>query len=183
MPIPVMQQDLSSPEPRSIPRLVQVSAAVAIHKPAIYSRILAHIVDGCVLAGFSVYIAKIFSVLLIAFHGNAINSSGSIAAGLFRQAFNHSSSHLFAASFAATSVLYFIGLPLIFGRTPGQGIFGLRTLGDQGEAPTLRNLSYRLAAIAFTYCTAGLICVVGLRQRDGRFFHDIVSGSSVFRVD
>lgn len=184
MPIPALQQEEQPARP--LLRLVSSYPGVMPAQKSflLFPRIFAHAVDACVLGGFSLYCAKIFSVLLISLHGSAINSTGKVAASVFRHAFAYSSTQLFAASFAALSVLYFVGLPLIFaGRTPGQALLGLRTVSDDGFAPpTLRQLALRLGGIAFTYAALGLPCAIGLRKRDGRFLHDTVSGSRVIKA-
>lgn len=180
MPIPALQNEEWSAEGRARLHVVG-SLAEAPRGDLLYPRALAHLVDACVLAGFSIYTAKIFSVLLVSLYGGPINATGKVATSVFRHAFAYSSSQLFAASFASLSILYFVALPLIFGRTPGQAVLGLRVTGESGEAPTMRQLVLRLGGVAFNYGSGGILCILGLRKRDGQFVHDIVSGSKVIR--
>jgi uncharacterized RDD family membrane protein YckC len=182
MPIPALQQQEvnSASRPGGL-QLVETRADHQANQRWIMPRVLAHGVDACVLSGFSVYVAKIFSVVLISFHGRAIAASGKVAASVFQQAFDYSSSQLFAACFASFSMLYFVGLPLMFGRTPGQAVFGLRIVGAEGAAPTLRQLVLRLGGLACAYGSAGILCLSGLRGREGRFVHDSLSGTIVVK--
>jgi len=140
---------------------------------------MAHFVDACVLYGFSAYAAKFFSVVLISIHAHSISATGKVASSVFQNAFAYSNTQLFTAAFAALTVLYFVGLPLVFSRTPGQAVFGLRLCGENGSAITLRQLLLRLGGMLFTYGSGGILCLSGLRSREGRFVHDIVSGSMV----
>jgi uncharacterized RDD family membrane protein YckC len=179
MPIPALPHEELSGEARGHLRLVESPGAAAARPAFFYARFVAHVVDVCVLGGFSVYLAKISSIFLISLHGAAISSSGKAAAVVFRQAFDYSSAQLFSSSFAALSLLYFVGLPMVFGRTPGQGILGLRIWEEAGEKPSLRALILRLFGVTLTYASGGLLCLVGLRQRDGRFLQDILSRSRV----
>ncbi len=178
MPIPALNQEERGFESNAQLRLVEPAPA-QLRGSLFYPRLLAHLVDAAVLTGFSIYSSKLFSVLLISWHGQAISETGKNASGVFRQAFAYSNAQLFAASFASLAVVYFVGLPLVFGRTPGQSILGLRVSADDGSPVSLRQHVLRLGGLAFTYATGGLLGLVGLRKRDGRFVHDIVSGSRV----
>lgn len=177
MPIPLLQPE-ASPE-RSHLRLAD--PAPALRGSLLYPRAIAHFVDMCVVAGFSLWSAKIFSVLLLSAHGRAIASTGKMAGSVFREAFSQSHVQLFAASFAALSVVYFVGLPLVWSRTPGQGLLGLRVTSDDGNPLTASRLAFRMGGCALAWGTAGFLCVLGLRKRDGRFFHDMLSGTRVTR--
>lgn len=179
MPIPLLQpEDLPSPD-RSYLRLAEPAGVP--RGSLLYPRAVAHLVDMCVVSGFSLWSAKIFSVLLLSAHGRAIASTGKMAGSVFREAFAYSNLQLFAASFATLSVIYFVGLPLIWARTPGQGLLGLRVQSDDGNPLTASRLAFRMGGCALAWGTGGVLCVFGLRKRDGRFFHDMVSGTRVTR--
>lgn len=180
MPIPALQNEEGVAEGRALLRLVDSRTAQA-RGSLVYPRVFSHSVDACVLTGFSVYVAKLFSVLLVALHGTAIAGTGKVASSVFQHAFAYSSTQLFAAGFASFSVLYFVGLPLVFGRTPGQAVFGLRIIGRDGSPPTLRQLVLRLGGMACAYGSAGILCLSGLRGREGRFIHDSMSDSTVVK--
>jgi hypothetical protein len=177
MPIPALPQEGVQAEVRGHLRLVGDTGLAAARPSPPYSRLIAHVVDGCVLTGFSLYSAKVSSILLISFYGGAINATEKAAAGVFRHAFDYSAAQLFAASLSIFSVLYFVGLPLVFARTPGQAMLGLRMLGEVSP----RALAMRLFGLALNYASGGLLCLVGLRQRDGRFLQDILSRSIVVK--
>jgi hypothetical protein len=146
-----------------------------------YPRAIAHFFDFCLVQGASLYSAKLFSVIFVSFHARAIADTGREALPLLREAYDFSSAQLFAASFAAFAVIYFIGFPLAIGRTPGLGLVGLRIRGDQGAPLTLRQLALRMIGCGFTYASFGALCVVGLRKRDGRFLQDLISGTRIVR--
>lgn len=179
MPIPLLQPEEHLSAERSHLRLAE--PAPVTRGSLLYPRAIAHLVDMCVVAGFSLWSAKLFSVLLLSAHGRAIASTGKMAGSVFREAFAHSHVQLFAASFAAISVIYFIGLPLVWARTPGQGLLGLRIQSDDGSSLSASRLAFRMAGCAMAWGTAGFLCVLGLRKRDGRFFHDMLSGTRVTR--
>ena len=180
MPIPILQLDEQAAKKRAGLRLAESSAASS-RGSIVYPRMFAHMVDACVLTGFSVYVAKIFSVVLIALHGGSIAATGKIASSVFQRAFEYSSSQLFAASFASFSVLYFVALPLVFGRTPGHAVFGLRITDGNGGLPSLRQLVLRLGGLACAYGSGGLLCIAGLRGREARLIQDIVSDTKMIR--
>lgn len=179
MPIPVLQPEFSSEERAERLRVAEPSPATG--GSLLYPRAIAHAVDLCVLAGFSLWCAKLVSVLFLSAHGRAIASTGKMAGAVFREAFAYSNGQLFAASFATFAMIYFIGLPLIWARTPGQALLGLRIVSDDGAALTPTRLAFRMGGCALTWGTGGFLCVLGLRQRDGRFFHDMLSGTRVSR--
>jgi uncharacterized RDD family membrane protein YckC len=147
----------------------------------LYPRAVAHFVDVCVVQGFSVYGAKFFSVAILSLYAGEISGTGRGAGAVFRDAFSYSSAQLLAASCAALSVLYFIGLPLLMGRTLGQGLMGLRIVSDGGQPLTLRQLCLRMVGCVLSYASGGILCLVGLRQRDGRFLHDVISDTRVVK--
>lgn len=179
MPIPVYQPEEISGQARAELHLAE--AAPAARGSLLYPRAIAHFLDLCVVGGFSLWSAKVFSVLMLSLHGAAINSTGKMAGAVFREAFAYSSGQLFAASFAALSLAYFIGLPLVWHRTPGQALLGLRLHSDDGKALSASRLAFRMGGCALAWGTGGLLCVLGLRKRDGRFFHDMLSGTRVTR--
>lgn len=184
MPIPELQQQEDQPaERRAALRLVdtRIALAEAARAPLTYPRAFAHFLDLCLVQGFSLYSAKLFSVLILSFHAGAISEAGKVAAPVFRQAFAWSSGQLLAASFAALAVAYFVGLPLVAGRTLGMGLLGLRIVSDDGAALSVRQLALRLGGCAMGYASAGLVCILGLRQNEGRFLQDRLSGSRVVR--
>lgn len=174
MPFPL--EELSPP--RSELRVV-VPPAAARATSALVPRVLAHLLDLALVQGVSLYCAKFFAVALISFHAGAIGGSGRRATPLFLEAYETSRTQLFAAAFAAIAVAYFVGMPMVTGRTFGMGLFGLRVRGATGEPASMRQLLFRFLGCALTYATGGLLAVTGLRHRDGKFFQDQWSGTCV----
>ncbi len=181
MPIPALAAEEQRAERVTSLVLVPPESALARASGAalFVPRILAHALDFSVVGGCSVYVSKLFSVILLSFHARAIGGAGRMAAPLFRQAYDYSTMQLFAAGFAALSVVYFVAAPMVLGRTLGMGLFGLRIEGPNGARPTMRQLAYRLLGCTITYATAGMLCVVGLRERHGHFFHDQLSDTRI----
>ena len=145
----------------------------------IFARLTAHFMDISVVFGFSAYLAKFFTFIAISFHRAAISGSGRSAGVAFEAAYQYASANFLAASFALISIAYLVGLPMIFGRTLGMGLLGIRVFSEDGSAPTLRQMLLRLLGCAFAYASFGILCLIGLRQRDGRFFQDILSRTRV----
>jgi uncharacterized RDD family membrane protein YckC len=180
MPFPVIPLESSESAPRGALQLVR-SPQAAPRARYVYARALAHFVDLLVVEGMSLYVAKFFSLVFVAMHGRAISGSGRHAIPLFHEAYDYSSAQLLAASFAAIALLYFVGFPLVAGRTPGLGLLGLRIHAENGQAITLRQLSLRMLGCGFAYATFGLAVIAGYRRRDGKFLQDSMSETSVVR--
>ncbi len=178
MPIPTIFTDEKPTEKQVTLRLVG-PLAVPQANFLLYPRALAHFVDVCIVQGFSLYSAKFFTVILLGFHAGAITASGKSAGPAFRHIFTYASTELFAASFAALAIVYFVALPMVMGRTLGLGLFGMRIAGTSGENPDMRQLVLRLLGCALNYASFGLLCLGGLRKRSGVFLHDELSGSRV----
>lgn len=178
MPIPLLQTEEEAERRRSELCLVPATA-VSVRAAPLHARAVAHFVDICIVQGFSLYGSKLASLVLVSLHARAAGGSAGPAAPLLKAAFAYSSAQMLAAAFASLSVLYFIALPLASGRTFGMALLGLRIRSDEGAGLTVRQLAFRLGGCALAYATGGLLCLVGLRQQDGRFFHDVLSGSRV----
>ncbi len=175
MPIPALHSEELLRDERGLKLASQSSYRAA----KISSRVISHFIDISVIAGFSIWTAKIFSIFMLAAHSNAISSTGKVAGSVFREAFSYSSGQLLAASFAVISVVYFIGLPLVWGRTPAQALMGLRIRGEDSAPLSAAKLGFRMAGCLLVWSTAGALCVIGFRKKDGRFFQDIVSGTRI----
>lgn len=177
MPIPI--QPL--PEERALLRLVE-SNAPARPKAQFTSRTLAHLMDLCVVQGFSLYSAKLGSLALVSGHMKEIQDSGKFAGGIFREAFQYGNWQVFFACLTLFSFLYFVGMPYVLGRTFGLGVFGLKLENAAGTNPTMKQLITRLATYAASFASLGLLFVVGLRRRDGRFLHDQISETRIVKA-
>lgn len=149
--------------------------------PRLSARALAHVFDLFIVNGVSVYGSKLFTFALLALYSRPLSAAGSEAEPIFEELYDLASSQLLAACIAAVAVVYFVGLPLLIGRTLGQGLFGMRIVSNEGRDPTARQLVYRLFYCLVTYASFGLLCLVGLRQRNGRFAHDSWSDSQITR--
>jgi uncharacterized RDD family membrane protein YckC len=182
MPIPIYREELE-PRPTQALRLV-TELPPATERPAaafLYPRTLAHCFDVAVVQGFSAYAAKFLSLALISGHMGEIQDTGKLASGIFADTLAYGNSQVFLASFIAISVLYFIGMPLLVGRTFGLGIFGLKVENERGEKPSFSEAATRFGVLAASFLSLGLLFAVGLRRRDGRFLHDQVSGTKVVK--
>lgn len=177
MPIPI--QPL--PEERALLLLVEPNAPASV-KAQFTPRTLAHLMDLFVVQGFSLYTAKLGSLTLLSGHMAEIRDSGKLASGIFREAFHYGSGQVFFVCFALFSLLYFVGMPLVTGRTFGLGVFGLKLENQAGTKPTMKQLLTRLAAYLTCFASLGILFAVGLRRRDGRFLHDQISDTSVVRA-
>lgn len=182
MPIPNFDWDEISDNPqRTELRLVDGIAPSAKRKSYLYPRTIAHCLDLFVVQGFSLYAAKVSTLALLSGHMGEIQNTGKLAGGIFRELFQFGNSQIFFACFSLITLLYFVGMPLICGRTFGLGIFGLKLETDAGNKPDFRSLAIRLGAYVVSWTSLGLIFAVGLRRRDGLFLHDQWSGTKVVK--
>jgi uncharacterized RDD family membrane protein YckC len=181
MPIPALSPEAESAQssvPQARIRLVERASEEPV---PFYPRALAHLLDLAVVGGFSVPLAKIASVFVVFAHLHAHRLAEKASETALFEAFDYANSFLGGASFAALAVVYFVGLPHLSGRTLGLGIFGLRIESETGGHPEFAQLGTRFLACALNFLSGGLLCVVGLRSRDGRFLQDSWSRSRVVR--
>jgi hypothetical protein len=187
MPIPALSPEAeTSNQPsyaRPTLRIVGAASAAARGAASFYPRALAYFVDLCVVAGFSMPIAKAASAVVVAVHLRAADLGEKASASAFSRGFNYANSYLLGASFAALAAVYFVGLPLVFGRTFGMGIFGLRIECESGGVPSPRQLVARMGGCALNFASGGLFCLGGLREREGRFLQDKISQTVVVKGD
>jgi hypothetical protein len=172
MPIPLNVLEENVSVRRASLRIA--GAAAGTRNAYLFSRMVAHLVDACVVEGLSVYSSKLFSVILMSLHVRMIRQSNHSRA-VFLDMFSYSSTELFAAALAAMSFVYFVAVPFVTGRTLGLGLFGMQICSEDGAKPSWQQLTWRLVGVAITYASAGALCVIGFRQRDGKFLHDKVS--------
>lgn len=191
MPIPYLSREpeLSREpfaEPFARPELVSSSSfsAAPARRPArarlLYpARAVAHLMDMALLIGCSLYVAKLFTLVVVALHLNSIRGTGRLAGGLFREAFVAGQGQFFAATFVVFSLLYFVMMPMRTGKTFGLGIVGLCLRGEDGAHPTLKPLVSRYGWCVMAYLSGGLLILAGLRSREGRLLQDHMSRTHV----
>lgn len=161
MPIPLLQP------PASIPASVSSEVSPA----PIATRFVAHVVDFCCVFGAAVWLAKVSTLVLLAFHARGF--TGGARRAHFLAAYDYSVSMMLVASLAVLGAAYFVAVPHHFGRTPGMALFGLRFRA----VPTVRQLVFR-----FLGCVAGYWIVPSLTGLiDGQFPADRLSGTQVVR--
>lgn len=146
------------------------------------ARIWAHLLDITIVAGFSLYFAKISTAALVSLHMPQISKAGRVTASLVREVYSHGNGSLLLASFLVFSSIYFISLPVLAGRTLGMGIFGLRVVSENATEIGFRQAFLRFLGCGLSYFSGGLLCFVGLRKRSGRFLHDQISETKVIRA-
>ncbi len=181
MPIP----NFSEERPQESQRMaLQLVPSIGARKPKayFYPRAVAHCLDLFVVQGFSLYASKFATLALLSGHMEAIQDTGRLAGGIFREALNFGNSQVFVACFGLFTLIYFVGMPHVFGRTLGLGIFGLKLENEQGGRPDFGALTVRLATYVFSWVSLGLVFAVGLRRRDGRFLHDQWSGTRITKA-
>jgi uncharacterized RDD family membrane protein YckC len=173
MPIPSML-----PEASTAPLLV-IKPPLALLAASPQSRAFAHAIDlGCVV-GLSYYTSTLLTVILLAPRNSEFAAFGKKAPEVFQEVYDLSSSLLFAASLAILAVTVLVAIPLINGKTPGMGLLGLRVRANNGLALAPSTMFLRLAGCIFTLAAAGIPLLIGLARRDGAFFQDRLSASSV----
>lgn len=135
-------------------------------------RFLAHGVDALVVLGAAQFLANAFALLLLAAHASGIRGAGSGAAPLMREAFWAAQGQLFPACVALLSLLYFVALPLVAGKTLGLGLVGLEYRTEAGERPDHHAMAQRFFCLVLVYATGGMLALAGLRSRRGWLIQD-----------
>jgi len=184
MPIPHFDVDVPAlRNQRPVLRLVQ-NAPVdsrARTNPLWYPRFLAHLIDLTVAAGFSIYLAKLSALFVVAFHMGTIKAVGKTAGGVFLESYAYGSFILGAAIFTLVSGLVFVALPAFTGLTPGLGALGLRVEDEMGARPAPSALALRLVGCFFGYVTGGVMTLATLRGVEGSFLQDRLSQTRVVK--
>jgi hypothetical protein len=171
-----------------IPMMIPESHAIAIvNRPAAFERPpapafrrnFAYSIDFCLVSGCASYASIFFSLLLLSAHANVIGSLGKGAEAAFLDAYELAGAQLFAGSFAFFSLMFWVAVPLVAGKTFGMGICGLRLEAASEGGLTTRALLRRLAGCWINYLTLGAASVPALVQNSGLFFQDRVSNTRV----
>jgi len=161
MPIPYLQPSVS------VSVLTSAEAAPA----PIASRFAAHLVDFCSVLGAATWLAKVSTVVLLSMHSRGL--TGGARRAHFLAAYDYSVGLMMVGSLGLFATLYFVALPLLFRRTPGMALFGLRFRAP----PSPRQLAYRLLGCVASYWIVpslpGLI--------DGNFPADRLSGTQIVK--
>lgn len=148
---------------------------------AVFPRAVAHAIDLLVVLGFSTYVAKLFSLLLVAFHMSEIKVAGKFAGRLFRDVFSYGQGQLMFVAFVTLACVYFVGFGRWQGRTPGMGLLGLRFEDERGLRPGVRALFLRLLGCGVIYMTGGIFWLQSLKGLDRPILHDTMSGTRVVK--
>jgi hypothetical protein len=170
MPIPFLQ-----PPAEAERTLRVVSPAEAPEGPPkfLVSRGFAHAIDISLVTGMGLYFSHLFSLLLISFHMKSIQTAGRGASSLFREVYAHGHGALFFGLLLAFSLIYFVVLPALVGRTLGQALLGLCVSTKEGGRPTWKQFSVRFAGCLLLYFSGGVLGLMGLRR--GSFVHEEAS--------
>lgn len=135
--------------------------------------------DLCLIAGVSIYVAKIFSLLTVSAHMPAIRETGKMAGRLFRDAFSQGQLQLGLFVFALLYLGYFIALPRITGKTFGLGLFGLRLDSHFGPRPQVRSLLLRQLGCFLQFFTGGMMLLPILKGTNQPLIQDRLSATRV----
>ena len=79
--------------------------------------------------------------------------------------------------------LWYVVLGAAFGGTVGARVLGLRVLTAAGEAPSPRRALARALLLYPSLGLLGLGPLLALSRKDGRPFHDTISGTYVWELD
>jgi uncharacterized RDD family membrane protein YckC len=178
MPIPMLVPPQESPE-NSFQLVVYANpTAVA----SVVPRAAAYFFDFSLVAGMSLYLAKVFSLLMISAHLGQVHLEGRGAGRLFKHAFSQGQWQLSFGMFLLLYGAYFVFLPKLSGKTLGMGLFGLRIENHFGLSPSLRALFLRQIGCFFQIASGGLMLLPLLKGPRRILLQDAVSGTCV-RID
>ena len=173
MPIPEWNSNTAEQ-----PQTYLVPVPTASYLPySLRTRFTAHFFDLFVIHGFSLYVAKICTAFLLAAHVAQVKAVGIGSRSLARQLFQFSHDKLFFVSFFVIAGLYFVAIPYFCGRTPGQGLLGLKILPENGKLK-ISQLFVRFSWYFLSLCFFG---IPFFRVTGFRFPHDIISETIVVR--
>jgi hypothetical protein len=173
VPIPLM-----IPETHALTVVNRPAAFVPVPAPAL-RRNFAYSIDFCLVAGCASYSSIFFSLLLLSAKSGAISSLGKGAEAAFRDAYELAGAQLFAGSFVFFSVMFWVAIPLVAGKTFGMGLCGLRLEAKHEGRITTRQLLRRLSGCWLNYLTFGAVSLPDFVQGSGLYFQDRISDTRV----
>jgi len=181
MPIPlVLPPEESQSQPLKPLQLVE--SAPHWHGAPLVPRSIAFFLDVLVVYGFSLYVSKLVSLLLVSAYMTEIEGTGRMASRLFHDTFVHGQAQLGLGSFVFFSFAYFVMLPHFSGRTLGLGLLGLKIVGASGEKPSLFSLLIRQLGCLAQFATGGMMLLQALKGPSRPLFQDSISRTAVVRV-
>lgn len=191
MPLPSQIPDTAAPHlqlVKSLPLALPAPGTLSRPKPApaphelfLSARLLAHLVDLFVVQGVALFTSRLLTMAFLSAYQQEIRSFGQGADSLLADVFAHGSAQLYAGSFSLVTVLYFVAVPAVCGRTLGLGLVGLKIVSDDGAHPSPFASAWRLSGCGLAYLTAGAVNLTGLRRRRGALVQDQLSGTKVVR--
>jgi uncharacterized RDD family membrane protein YckC len=175
MPIPMLVPPRESPK-NSFQLVVYAGPAAAA---SLAPRAAAYFFDLSFVAGMSLYLAKVASLLMIAAHLGQTPLEGRGASRLFLRAFSQGQGQLNLGIFLLLYGAYFVLLPRFSGKTVGMGLFGLRIESHFGLPPSLRALFLRQIGCFFQIASGGLMLLPLLKGPKRILLQDAASGTYV----
>ena len=184
MPIPHLlppeeMRKMADSAPKFLPVLAQQPAFHGFRPAHLAGRAMAYLIDILVVSGFSVYGAKIFSLLLIAGHMGEIHGAGKLASEVFEDTFSLAQMQLFLGAFLVFGSFYFVVLPRFVGRTLGLGLMGMKIVGADGRRPGFKAMLLRQLGCAFQYASGGLMYLQVLKGPAQPMLQDSLSHTRV----
>lgn len=146
------------------------------------ARSFAHGFDLSFVLGVSFYAAKAISLAFLALYASELHAFGKDAVDAFGDTYDYAINQLFPGCAAFFSVLYFVAMPAVWGRTPGLGIFGLRIVDASGEKASVLALARRFLTCLLVYLSGGSLLISSLRGRPSRLPQDSFSATRVIKA-
>lgn len=162
----------SMPEPLAKPNILLHAA----------ERMVSHAVDVALVMGLSFYASKIIALGFLSIYSAQFTGMGKSAGPAFAAVYEYANGQLLGACAAFFGVLYFVGLPVLKGRTLGQGLLGLKIVDQDGNIPSMPALAKRFLGCLLVYASGGLLLLSGLRNRASRLPQDSLSESFVIKA-
>jgi uncharacterized RDD family membrane protein YckC len=185
MPIPyyVPENSLVDVSPR-IQLLAPVSFPLAEKKIPLFAaaRFAAHLIDLALVMGLSFYASKLISLGFLSIYRSELEGLGRGAGSVFAEAYEYANGQLLGGCVAFFGILYFVGLPVLKGRTLGLGLMGLKIVDQNGNVPSELALARRFLASLLVYASGGILLLPGLRGRKSRLPQDTYSESFISKA-
>lgn len=145
-------------------------------------RMLAHFFDWGVVFGIGNGLASFFTFGFLALLSPQIEAVGSEAGeNLFSDVFDYAQPALLAGSLVFVSILYFVVLPALTGKTLGLGMMGLKIKSQNGADADLESLMKRFVGCSLLYATGGMWLLDSFRRSAHGLPHDRYSQTKVVK--
>jgi hypothetical protein len=181
MPIPLLIPPQEDPHRSEKPSLHLVKSQAAWNSAALAPRAIAHVIDWMLVVGFSLYVSKLLSLVMVKMLMPEIQQSGKFAGKLFVDAMSYGESQIKFATILFFSLLYFVGFPLWRGKTVGLGLLGLKIEDQEGKTPSAKALGIRYIGCLLIYASAGALLFQWFRGADRPIVHDSLSNTRVVK--